>query len=103
MSRRRQVGSTEEKAFDRLHIGLAQQRLQGIAVHTPLVLYLRLASRGASLLQARELPTQGACSSSTRVALARSRNLAYRKVCPPRSRPARSVAGGARSRQSASL
>ena len=42
MSRRRQVGSTEEKAFDRLHIGLAQQRLQGIAVHTPLVLCLRL-------------------------------------------------------------
>jgi hypothetical protein len=44
----------------------------------------------------------GDCS-PTRVVLARSRNSAYRKVCPSRSRPARSPAGGARSRQSASL
>jgi hypothetical protein len=38
MSRRRQVESTEEKASDRLHIRLAQRRLQGTAVHAPLVL-----------------------------------------------------------------
>jgi hypothetical protein len=57
MSRRRQVESTEEKAFNRLHIRLAQRRLQGTAMHTPLVLCPAQASSGffSSSLKASNL------------------------------------------------